>query len=624
MKKNLTYLFITLGFVFAVWTISKKITLEKNFKKVELACDFTDVMHLSLISGKSIEEVLKDLKEVGITTVGIKETTLKCLEKNALVNIISGVDIEKWRYLFRNNPKFLEATQIQNKDHFLYIFTKNPSLGSFIKKSLSEKLPTKDVTGTFTGKYYLVITFTKKAILNSLHLGFWQGEVEVLKKHGFQIVLKPTHDAFVTPQWIEELFADFKEDASVTGVIIDGIKAPLPEKLGAVLNDKKIPFGVVEFAKIQGQKILAEKCKKVFLCFSPKGENDFFKTTSILRSVKERNIQMVYLHPNNDNYFEFLSFVGGVKNMLLANSFEIGKMKILPRWNAGYLSYVFISIAIFAVIYWLITLIYETPAHFDIGFLIVAVFTTLFFAKFTLFRQLMAFLATLVFPILAISKTWKKHNVPPLTLVILIFLKVTFISLLGAIFVTAILSSSDFMLKINLFRGVKLSLILPLLITFLLLYGREKSYFSTSLERVLKKRLEVRHLLFGSLVIILVVLLIFRSSNQFGFFLPFEETFRIWLEKIFFARPRFKEFLFGHPIMILGFYLYLTAPKDEKIKFRPLILLGLIGQVSIINTFAHIHSPFLIGIFRTLNGIFCGVIVGVLLVNLLKYIKIID
>ena len=111
MKKNLTYLFITLGFVFALWTISKKITLEKNFKKIELACDFTDVMHLSLISGKSIEEVLKDLKEVGITTVGIKETTLKCLEKNALVNVISGVDIEKWRYLFRNNPKFLEATQ---------------------------------------------------------------------------------------------------------------------------------------------------------------------------------------------------------------------------------------------------------------------------------------------------------------------------------------------------------------------------------------------------------------------------------------------------------------------------------------------------------------------------------
>ncbi|MCJ7645350.1 DUF5693 family protein, partial [bacterium] len=44
----------------------------------------------------------------------------------------------------------------------------------------------------------------------------------------------------------------------------------------------------------------------------------------------------------------------------------------------------------------------------------------------------------------------------------------------------------------------------------------------------------------------------------------------------------------------------------------------LIGQVSIINSFCHAHTPLVISLGRTINGIWLGIIVGVLLVAIVR------
>lgn len=624
-RKNLIFFLISLGFIFSIQTLSNKIALEKTLRTIEIACDFNDVRYLADISGKSQIEVLQDLKKVGITTLGLTEPTVKELADRGIVILADGSEIEKWQYVFKRRPRFLESRQIVNKAGYIYLFTENPSQGKLIKDSLAEKLPGSKVIGTYTGKYYLVIAESAKFSVSNIHLGFWEEEISTLKSEGFNYILRPASDPFVTEKWLARILTPFSGDPALTGLLPYGTKLPgNPDEFAAIIKQLDIPLGTIEFAKIDGAKPVIDQLKKTFLCFSPKGRNDSGKINACLRSVKERNVQLLYIHPGDESYPEFLAFSGSIKRRLEEAGLKVAKFAALPLWSGNAYSYIFIGLAVFAAVYWLLSIIFTINRQFEIAYVVISLMGTIFFSGYTSFRLLIAFLATVTFPVLAISKTWKKPSGPAMSAAIWLFLKVTLLSSIGAIFVAAILSSTDFMLKINSFRGVKLSLLSPILIAFLVLYGREKSYFSTSLNRLWHKRLEIRHLIAGIALTTGLVLMILRSSNHLSFLLPFEMEIRNLLEKIFFARPRFKEFLFGHPMMILGFYFYMLSSQPKKIQFRPFIILGLVGQVSLINTFAHIHSPLAICLFRTLNGIGLGIIAGICLISANKLLKLIS
>ena len=48
--------------------------------------------------------------------------------------------------------------------------------------------------------------------------------------------------------------------------------------------------------------------------------------------------------------------------------------------------------------------------------------------------------------------------------------------------------------------------------------------------------------------------------------------------------------------------------------YLPFLLIATIGQVSLVNTFAHIHTPLFISLLRTVNGLWIGLIIGLLLI----------
>jgi hypothetical protein len=92
------------------------------------------------------------------------------------------------------------------------------------------------------------------------------------------------------------------------------------------------------------------------------------------------------------------------------------------------------------------------------------------------------------------------------------------------------------------------------------------------------------------------------------------------LEALLYARPRFKEFLLGHPLLFLfGASGGLGA---WALRYRPILLFfGLLGQASIINTFAHAHTPLLFSLLRTTNGFFLGLFFGTGLYFVLLLVK---
>ncbi|MEA3356210.1 MAG: DUF5693 family protein [Candidatus Bipolaricaulota bacterium] len=184
-------------------------------------------------------------------------------------------------------------------------------------------------------------------------------------------------------------------------------------------------------------------------------------------------------------------------------------------------------------------------------------------------------------------------------------------SILAGLFLSAILTHPIFMLKLAQFRGVKLSLILPPIIGMILYYRRIGWWRFKRL--VAFPRPVVGWGLLGLSGIALVYLTL-RSGNIGGLTLEMEGSIRRWLEEILVARPRFKEFLIGHPLLLL-------FGADQRLgSWRAFpLLFGLIGQASIINSFAHAHTPLLLSLWRTGNGILLGLGIGVGLVILVQF-----
>ncbi len=187
------------------------------------------------------------------------------------------------------------------------------------------------------------------------------------------------------------------------------------------------------------------------------------------------------------------------------------------------------------------------------------------------------------------------------------------VALLGGLWLGAILSGVPFFLKLVEFRGVKAALALPLLGGLLIQCAR---HGFAELKGLLLRRPTL-----GELALILlgggVVLIAFLRSDNLSI-IPvtgLEGQARGLLEGLFYARPRFKEFLIGHPLLLLwGAY-------NQRLQGYGVILLvlGLVGQVSIVNTFAHLHTPLLLSILRTANGLALGLIGGLIAWGLVRW-----
>jgi hypothetical protein len=76
------------------------------------------------------------------------------------------------------------------------------------------------------------------------------------------------------------------------------------------------------------------------------------------------------------------------------------------------------------------------------------------------------------------------------------------------------------------------------------------------------------------------------------------------------VRPRSKEILFGHPAMILALAFLLAGRR--KYLWAAMVA-GAVGQVSLVNSCGHIHTPLLLQLMRIGNGLWLGIVVAVAL-----------
>jgi hypothetical protein len=196
---------------------------------------------------------------------------------------------------------------------------------------------------------------------------------------------------------------------------------------------------------------------------------------------------------------------------------------------------------------------------------------------------------------------------------------------MGALTVVGLLSEREFMVKVAAFLGIKAAHFLPLL-AIALLYatdGFNGPWHWTELRRrarrnfgrLLGLRLELWHVVAGLGAVLVIVLLLARTGNDPGVGVSGTElTVRNLLDR-YLVRPRTKEFLIGHPALLAT--MLLSARYARRAVFVPLAILGAIGQVSMVNSFCHLHTPLLMTVARTFTGLWLGVLFGFLVARLI-------
>ena len=199
-------------------------------------------------------------------------------------------------------------------------------------------------------------------------------------------------------------------------------------------------------------------------------------------------------------------------------------------------------------------------------------------------------------------------------------------SMTGAAYLSGALSDVSYFLEFEIFRGIKITFVLPLIlvaVAFLQRFNvvdelRKNVPATQQIKELLDKSISVKVFLGLMVIMGAFVVLIARSGHTSGMPVSGAEIkIRAMLEQMFYARPRSKEIFFGHPAFMLAFAAFLK--RFPKMICFVLVMAGTIGQSSMVETFAHMRTPIFMSFMRGLDGLIPGAIIGAVLIVCLQF-----
>ncbi|MCK4239983.1 MAG: hypothetical protein KAX30_00030, partial [Candidatus Atribacteria bacterium] len=627
-KKSYSILifFIIVALVVAGIIIYNRSKLESNFKQVELIMSLNELRELSYQEGYNEIELLAKIKYSGINSIAIHEDTLESLTLSGKILYFSDKELNKLNFFLKSIDPF---KKFQPSPGEAYIIFKDKNDYLRIKDNLQIQLGENLVRDLTFLPYKGLKVKGSEEKLADLGLGFSEEDIELVRNLGFQVILRLKNFPQINKEDIDFKFKETDKAGNISGIIFEGeavLGYPSKENLiftAKLLKTKGYPFGIIEFAGQKGIETIAQSASELAVRVHSitKEEMEIIPQQKAIdrwiRAAKERKVRIFYIKPfmkSNSNLIEEnLSYIRTIREDLKTNGFANGKASLFASYQE---SKIFIILLILGVISGgliLLKNIFNLKKYQEYSLIFLGILfsvSLLFLNKEIFLIKLIALLAALIFPTLAIISNEKyflgnnnfksedikdtpKHNFSFILMIKEVlsgFFKIILITLSGALLIAALLSNNKFMLGIEQFSGIKISYLVPLLFVLAIMWLRVNKGKLMILENI-KKPILIEHVIIMFFFAVFLVIYISRSGN-FSFLpvLSIEEKIRIFLEKTLIARPRNKEFLIGYPALLLAMSMNFLRIKEFKI---PVIIIGTIGPVTLINTFCHIHTPFL-------------------------------
>ncbi len=627
IKKGVLILILTAAVLLGAYLGFVRYLSETGGKTVEVVVDLGDLKKMAAYDKKPLDDVLREMKKMGFSEVGVFEETLP--DANALGELYcaKGSGILRFKHLCPALSALSQKGKIRSER--TYIYAPEDAVRRRVYNQLKWALGDKAIR--FLGKEIMEVDEQEEE-LRALGLGISESQRKYLESRGFLIVPRVWNDPRYHLGNIEPKLGALRDFGLVIfdGEEILGYPDALPA-LADALKKFKIKYGYVEIVKQDGDMLLKRLMgnEAVRVHSVPKDELVKIHKEEALdrfvRAARERSVRLIYLRPFLPPQIEAfpveynLKYFKELKARIEAGGFTLGRAEKAPAlkptgWQILLLGVgvliggLFLLNEFIAIPFWLMYLLFllGTGGLFFLGAAGHAL----------LLQKGLAFSASLIFPSSAVITTFSRRPVSAALSVVNVLAETA----IGIFLMLGLLSDSRFMSGVETFPAVKLALTLPVLIVAAYFISRMGTgSLRQRIQDYLSTRVSLAMVLIGGLVLGALAVLVARSGN---FVLPvpgFEKYFRNWLEWLLFVRPRTKEFLVGYPFLYLAALYHL---KGGKTWLWLLAAIGVVAPISVFNSFSHIHTPIMISIIRSFNGLILGLLVG-WLVGLLanRYLK---
>lgn len=431
----------------------------------------------------------------------------------------------------------------------------------------------------------------------------------------------------------------------VGGSVCPGYPNETP-KIADLLHSQGIRFGLQEFAEQAGEAELARLAPSHIVrvhTIYPKELPRYNASSAearFIRAVRERSYRLLYVRvlPDDDAGTALESTVAlikGIDTALGGEGYVLGPASALPPWQTGFGTFLLVlggwlgaSLMLWMAVHRgaLAGGLSGQRVHSANRLILVGLTSSvlLMLACYVLYekilaRQVLALLIAITFPTwAALPQRWSKGikaerptKGQALALGLGQFAVASGISLTGAFMVVAALGDYRFMLKVEQFRGVKAMSLLPIGLVGIGVLLKALQVGMPSDWRQHWRDISIWSKAFLLLVAIAGIVIYVGRTGNFVIPVPnWEVRLREALENALPYRPRTKEMLIGHPLFVLGLGLYGWGWRRLGLWTA---LIGSVGQISMINTFAHIHSSVTSALSRTFSGLLLGAMLGCLL-----------
>jgi len=478
--------------------------------------------------------------------------------------------------------------------------------------------------------------------LLDLGIGYPLGAMQEINRAGLGFVPRPFADG---NQWetAADAALELAGERNVRLVIFAGTSAPgYPLNLAhtaEAMREAGLLFGYVEFGKQYGDLALAAKLPDNLVRVHSINETEMLGMSAqravdrFALGVRERNIRACYVRlfePGGpDPIGAAEAYVASLASRLRAHGFVPGAPEPYAGLGLSPLLQWLAMLGALGALGLCLTELLGCRGPAVVALLGVGAALALLgtFTAPAPTAKLCALLAALALPTLAVGRRLPEGlllaGAAGLGRGLLLFATSSGVSLLAGLLIVGCLADTRFLLKLDQFAGVKFAHLVPLLAVLALQVGWELGRRDAdpqapplaALGRGLRLAAEtvVKYWHVGLLLVCVgaLGLLILRSGNESGVGVSSVELhLRSLLDRIFGVRPRTKEALIGHPLLVLAFA---RAMAGRHRGLWALLTLGTVGQVSMVNTFCHLHTPVLVSVVRSLHGLWFGALAGGLL-----------
>lgn len=698
-KDRLLVLLALLGLLASLVPIVNRVQTEESNKYYDYVLDYASLRSMARQSSQTEDEWLDLFRSLGVDKVALSEASALNLHDNAAIPV-HAMTVKKAAesYGWENNYPaevvswLSESTDVSDA----IIWTETAAAYEWMLDAFNARFENFEAKTYLEGEHGFIFirqqeNGMKGEKLLDLRLGIWPGTVELLERHGYQIVPRTVTQKDMNGTKFAEAYIDVLKHYNAPYFMNNGDELVGYESdegwdlLVQYLNESGASVAMME-QNDQSQNqtwpgiedLLNETGYRGIRVFNEwayiqnryqycgyEGPEEI--TNTFFRAIAERNCKVIFLkmilEPDSDVSWdadekewvyitdpaEYEKMLTDLDTRLAPLGYTRGTVPAMEMEDPSVLLKVVQGIGTAALLVMLFDLFFFIGKRWRTILLVLGAlgFAGLAVLKPAMFRLILSMSGGIVMPSLAAvglcRVLMEKRRTEPqakfgrvlgYTLGISVLTILT--AFCGSLLATSALSQLSYMIEMDLYRGVKIMQLIPIglfILAYLLVYAYEETgardavlahvgprgekgrvkRFNAYFAQVMKTPMQLGW--FVAIVVIAVaavflllvfVYYIYRTGNSTT--TPETElAFRNFLENTLIARPRTKEMLIGWPMLMLFIW-----SLRRGMKFLPMVFgMGMsIGLVSVVNTFLHIRTPFLLSLLRTGWGILFGLLIG--------------